>query len=195
MSDQDQTDRHDPRVRELTYRLMAMAPDAPPFPEEATMQVPETKPRPPMLVWAATAVAAVLLVGLPLFLFRGGDEPVDPATTIAAPDSTTTTASGEPTTTDGPPPVVTFGAQFNIYVFSEALTTYLDDPALVPLQWMAEVSPAVGSETPPPSWDIALDTLFNQGPTNGCLPVGDSRIVGRVAGVVGRWRIDRRPPR
>jgi len=99
MSDQDQTDRQDPRVRELTYRLMAMAPDAPPFPEEAPMQVPETKQRPPMLVWAATAVAAVMLIGVPLFLFRGGDEPVDPATTMAAPDTTTTTTEPDETTT------------------------------------------------------------------------------------------------
>ncbi|MCP3995655.1 MAG: hypothetical protein GY722_11395, partial [bacterium] len=168
MSDQDQTDRSDPRVRELTYRLMAMAPDAPPFPEEApVMQVPEKKQRPPMLVWAATAVAAVLLVGLPLFLFRGGDEPVDPATTIAAPDTTTTTEPGEPSTTDGPPPVVTFGTEFNIYVFSEALTTYLEDPALVPLHLAVEVGSVPGSDVPPPRWDVALDTLFNQGPAFG----------------------------
>ena len=94
MSDQD------PRVRELTYRLMEMAPDAPPFPEEAPMQVPEKKQRPPMLVWAATAVAALLLVGVPLFLFRGGDETPDPATTVAAPDTTTTTEPGETTTSE-----------------------------------------------------------------------------------------------
>nr|MDJ0953815.1 hypothetical protein [Acidimicrobiia bacterium] len=98
----DQMDRNDPRVRELTYRLMEMAPDAPPFPEEApAMTVPEKKQRPPMLVWAATAVAAVLLVGLPLFLFRGDSGTTDPATTIAAPDSTTTTEPGETTVAPG----------------------------------------------------------------------------------------------
>ena len=157
MSDQD------PRVRELTYRLMAMAPDAPPFPEEAPMQVPEKKQRPPMLVWAATAVAVVLLVGLPLFMFRGGDDSVDPATTIAAPDTTTTTEAGETTATDGPPPVVTFGADFSIYVFAEAITTYLDTAALVPLHWTAEVGPAPGSDAPPPVYETALDALFTEG--------------------------------
>lgn len=130
MSDQD------PRVRELTFRLMEMAPDAPPFPEEATMQVSETKQRQPMLVWAAAAAAVVLLVGLPLFLFRGGDATTDPATTIAAPDSTTTTEPGEPTTTvpmstTVPPGITEY--YFSIYLFSEAMTTALGDPALVPV--------------------------------------------------------------
>lgn len=62
------------------------------------MTVPETKQRPPILVWATAAVAVVLLVGLPLFLFRGGGA-TDPATTIAALDPTTTTVVDEPTTT------------------------------------------------------------------------------------------------
>jgi hypothetical protein len=109
------SDRNDPRVRELTYRLMGMAPDAPQFPEEATMQVPETKQRTPMLVWAAAAAAVVLLVGVPLILFRGGgtvDSPVGttvaasptstvPATTMTVPG--TTSAPAVPTTQ---PPMV-----------------------------------------------------------------------------------------
>jgi spore germination protein GerM len=157
MSDQD------PRVRELTYRLMAMAPDAPPFPEEATMQVPETKQRPPMLVWAAAAVAAVLLVGLPLFLFRGGDGTTDPATTIAAPDTTTTTTTTEPgqptTTVPGTtlPALVTAQTEVNLYVFSEFMTTALGDPALVPVRW--EVA---GNEESSIEMAVAaLDVLFN----------------------------------
>ena len=136
MSDQDQTDRFDPRVRELTYRLMAMAPDAPPFPEEApAMQVPETKQRPPVLVWAAAAVAAVLLVGLPLYLARGGDGTTDPATTIAAPDTTTTTVEEPSTTVPGTTSAVPseFEVQRVVYLFSEHLTTAIGDPALVPV--------------------------------------------------------------
>jgi hypothetical protein len=104
-------DRHDPRVRELTYRLMEMAPDAPPFPEEAiAMNVPATKQRPPLLVWAAAAAVVVLLIGLPLILFRGGDEPADSATTIAASDSTATTTLADESTTapeTTSPPVTT----------------------------------------------------------------------------------------
>ncbi|MDJ0496732.1 MAG: Gmad2 immunoglobulin-like domain-containing protein [Acidimicrobiia bacterium] len=164
-------DRLDPRVRELTYRLMEMAPDAPPFPEEAiAMSVPVTKQRPPMLVWAAAAAAVVLLVGLPLLLFRGGDEPTAPATTIAAPDTTTTTVVDEPTTTMAPTtvaPGVPTVVEFNIYVFSEAITTYLGDPALVPLQLEEEVPSEPGSDTAVGRWDLALDALFDQGPTFG----------------------------
>ena len=70
------SDRHDPRVRELTYRLMEMAPDAPPFPEEAiAMTVPTQKQRRPMLVCAAAALGVVLLIGLPLMLFRRQHQP------------------------------------------------------------------------------------------------------------------------
>jgi germination protein M len=174
MSDQD------PRVRELTFRLMEMAPDVPPFPEEATMQVPETRQRPPMLVWAGAVAAAVLLVGLPLFLFRGGDGTTDPATTIAAADATTTTVVDESTTT-GPPPVVTFGTEFNIYVLSEAMTTNLGDPALVPLRWETEVQASPGSSSPPPSWDTALDVLFND-----ALTLGAYRSA--IPEVPGEWR-------
>jgi len=100
------SDRNDPRVRELTYRLMEMAPDAPPFPEEAiAMTVPTQKQRRPMLVWAAAALGVVLLIGLPLMLFRGGDEPADPATTIASSETTTTTTVEDtvPPTTTVPP--------------------------------------------------------------------------------------------
>ena len=138
MSDHDQTDRFDPRVRELTYRLMEMAPDAPPFPQEATtMKVPETKQRQPMFVWAAAVAAVVLLVGLPLFLFRGGDGTTDPATTVAAPDTTTTTVD-EPTTTvpsnttaPSPNEYIFF---HSAYLFADTQTTSIGDPALVPVR-------------------------------------------------------------
>ncbi|MCP4307525.1 MAG: hypothetical protein GY788_22155 [bacterium] len=136
MSDQDQTDRSDPRVRELTYRLMAMAPDAPPFPEEATMKVPETKQRQPIFVWAAAVTAVVLLVGLPLFLFRGGDGTTDPATTIVAGLATTTVA--EPTTTVPGTTTVPSEGDFvffhNVYLFSETQTASGGDPAFIPVR-------------------------------------------------------------
>ena len=122
-------DRLDPRMRELTYRMMEMAPDAPPFPEEAiAMSVPATKRRPPMLVWAAAAVAVVLLVGVPLILFRGGEEPAGPATTIAAPDTTTTTVE-EPGTTVAPTGGELY--EYKAYLFSNEMVTALGDPALV----------------------------------------------------------------
>jgi len=163
MSDQD------PRVRELTYRLMAMAPDAPPFPEEAPMTVPEKKQRPPMLVWAATAVAAVMLIGVPLFLFRGADDTVDPATTIAVPDTTTTTVPGETTTTvvDTTVPTQTWETSFSVYVFSDDLTTALGDPALVPVDWSFAVGDDPASPDAPQDYLNALGVLFSWDTSDG----------------------------
>jgi hypothetical protein len=121
-------DRPDPRIRELTYQLMGMAPDAPPFPEEATaMTVPATKKRRPMLVWATAAAVVVLLVGLPLFLFRGDGGTTDPATTIAAPDTTTTTVAEPSTTVAGPAGYV---AEYAVYLFSDAMTNANGDTSL-----------------------------------------------------------------
>lgn len=128
------SDRLDPRARELVYRLMAMAPDAPPFPEEAAaMKVPETKSRSPILVWVAAAAAVVLLVGLPLILFRGG-EPSGPATTIAAPTSAAPSTSTPDSTTTAPPSGITTEHYYAAYVFSDAMSTAVGDPALVPVE-------------------------------------------------------------
>ncbi|MDX2344131.1 MAG: hypothetical protein QNL12_10625, partial [Acidimicrobiia bacterium] len=174
MSDHDQTDRFDPRVRELTYRLMEMAPDAPPFPEEATtMKVPETKQRQPMVVWAAAVAAVVLLVGLPLFLFRGGDGATDPATTIAAPDTTTTTQPGEPTTTvpgtTQPGGDIEYIVESRVYLFSESQVSSLVDPALVAVT-IPSAHVAIGADAEQVERDrndpsqvvvTALDALFN----------------------------------
>lgn len=129
------SDRNDPRVRELTYRMMDMAPDAPPFPEEAPMKVPEQKQRPPILVWAAAAAAVVLLVGVPLILFRGGgtvDDPIAAPTTSTVVDQPTTTLPGDPTTTV-PPAEGFVRNEFAIYLFADEMTTPVGDPALVPV--------------------------------------------------------------
>jgi hypothetical protein len=127
------SDRFDTRARELVYRMMAMAPDAPPFPEEANaMNVPEpTRPRSPILVWVAAAAAVVLLVGVPLILFRGG-EPSGPASTIAAPTSTAPTSSTPDSTTTAPP-AADQQVSYSVYVFSGELQTAIGDPALVPV--------------------------------------------------------------
>lgn len=158
MSDQDPADRLDPSVRELTYRLMGMAPDAPSFPQEAAMTVPETKQRRPMFVWATAVAAVVLLVGLPLFLFRGGDTaPDDVAATLAS--GPTTTVVGEPTTTipggTTVPVPATVDAEFSVYLFSDSLTTAGGDPALVPVHWRA--APLEGASL----WQEAMRVLFS----------------------------------
>ena len=85
------SDEMDRRIKELMGRMVDMAPEAPPFPEEMVTVVPAPAKRSmrPALVFA-TAAAVVLLVALPLLLFQS-DGGVDPAvTTVPAPVPTTT---------------------------------------------------------------------------------------------------------
>jgi hypothetical protein len=75
------SDPIDTKLRELTYRMIEMAPEAPPYPEVDLVRLrpthdPEGQPqRKNPLVWAAAAAAlALVLVGVPLGLFGPGDE-------------------------------------------------------------------------------------------------------------------------
>ena len=114
------SDHHDPPLRELTYRLVQMAPAAPPFPEEAVTQLKQ-RPEPttrlstqrrPWLVGLAAAAAVVVLVGLPLLaISQFGNDEAPPATqpvatTQAAVDTTPapsiTAAPSTVTPTAGP---------------------------------------------------------------------------------------------
>lgn len=122
----------------MTYRLMAMAPDAPQFPQEAAMNMSETKQRSPGLVWTVAVLAVVLIVGLPLLLFRGGGDSADDMTTTLAATSTTVTTqvptTNDPqqtTTTVTPTPIQ---ESFSVFLFSENMETAIGDPALVPVR-------------------------------------------------------------
>lgn len=130
MSDQDS------RMRELTYRLTAMAPDAPPFPEESVMKAPNNKQRSPVMIWAAAGLAVVLLVGVPLLFFRGGDEGPDEAAPTSAP---TVTATSVPVTGPTVAPEEEQEVVFSIYLFSEEMRTPIGDPALVPIRQRATI--------------------------------------------------------
>jgi hypothetical protein len=107
----------DSKLRELTYRLIEMAPEAPPFPEESMVQLkPAPSPvAPPRrrspLVWVAAAAAIVLLVvGLPLILFGPGDDSAPassmPAPTVTVPPSVTVPPTTVPSPTTAPPTTV-----------------------------------------------------------------------------------------
>jgi len=108
------TDHHDVKLRELTFKLMHMAPDAPPFPETpmttlTPQRTPERQDIPPKKrtwngpVVAAGAFALVLLIALPAMLLRGGDaDPSPPATNppvTTVPPTTTPNPTVPPTTT------------------------------------------------------------------------------------------------
>jgi hypothetical protein len=112
------TDHHDVKLRELTFKLMHMAPDAPPFPETpmttlTPQRAPEKPTTPPRRrTWSGPAVAAgafalVLLIALPAVLLRGDEvDPTPPATnppaTTEAPPTTQVPATTTPPTTQAP---------------------------------------------------------------------------------------------
>lgn len=88
------TDRTDTRLREVVIRVMEMAPPTPPFPEDLpigiTPEPPQRRRRYPALVVAGVAVAAILLVGIPLVLRDGGSDPATPSPTTPPVPSVTT---------------------------------------------------------------------------------------------------------
>lgn len=101
------SDRLDARIRELTFRLIDMSPEAPPFPEEPMVQLrpsPTTTraPRPgprPRLAWALAGAAAVIAaIAIPAFLLGGPtEEPVDTvSTTLTLPTTTSTPPTSPP---------------------------------------------------------------------------------------------------
>jgi spore germination protein GerM len=159
------TEPHDRTMRELTYRLIQMAPEAPPFPEEPLTtlkprsdQSPSTPPGGPRRGWliaAAAAAAVVIAVAVPLVLFGGGSDPVTGSTTTQAP---TTTVS--PTTTLVPTPPV--DASVTLYFFADHVgSANLPGPHLVPVERTVEV---VGTADAHDRLGAALVALF-EGPT------------------------------
>jgi spore germination protein GerM len=126
----------DTKLRELTYRLVDMAPQAPPYPGSEVVQLQPTSEataparRSNPLVWAAAAAAVALaVVGVPLVVFGpgGGTDP----TTI--PPAVATTAPEQAPTTDVPVTAVpsTVSYDYAVYLLSEEITTPAGDPALV----------------------------------------------------------------
>lgn len=138
------TDHHDPRLREMTYRLIHLAPDAPPFPEVAitTLKPQKTSTTggtPPgrrnwtALAFAAGAFGLALLVALPILLLRGGDNgPVTP--------SSTTVVDTTVVDTTAPPVLNTFEFDTTLYFLANYVEgANLPGPHLVPVNRSLEV--------------------------------------------------------
>lgn len=103
------SDKDNVRMRELTYRLMRMAPPAPPFPEEPMTQLTPTRPprRRPAAAWAGIGAAIVLVViGLPAWFIRGpqGDMLATTTAPTSAPAPSTSVAPDSAPVTEAPDP-------------------------------------------------------------------------------------------
>jgi len=158
------SDHMDNKLRELTYRLIAMAPEAPPFPEESMVQIkPSPVPAPARrrspLVWvAAAAVIALVVVGVPLFLFRGGDTTptLPPASVTTLPDVTPTTAV----------PVAELPFDVTLYFLADYVEgSNVPGPHLVPMRRQVTASVAGGDIAAGDQLSAAINALI-AGPTS-----------------------------
>ncbi len=157
----------DRRLRELTYKLIQMAPEAPPFPEDPMTLLkprPATQPegpsRRPVALWAAAAVVVLALIGVPIFLLGGGDDDVaNPSTTTSTPTTTVV-----PTTTSPPTTVPVAEQLMTLYFLGDVVTS-----APVPGPRLAAVSRIVRSgPAPTDQVEAALAALLT-GPSGGDL--------------------------
>ncbi len=154
----------DSKLRELTYRLMAMAPEAPPFPEEEMVQLnPSPAParsaryRNPLMWVGVAAVAALLIVGVPLLLLRGGSAP-NPSSTV--PPATQTTET--PSTTA---PVSRASFDVTLYFLADYVeNSTAAGPRLVPVRRQVTAAVANGQPDAFDSLNAALSALL-EGPT------------------------------
>lgn len=141
----------DRRIKDLMGRVAEMAPESPPFPEDAVTVTP-LQPRrtvSPALVFAGAALL-VLAVALPLlFLGDGAPEPAD--ITAPAPVPTTTVPDTAPTTET--PVVETVAVE--VYLTQEPENSLRGNPALVPVRGLGS---AVDGE---PEVLAALRTLVD----------------------------------
>ena len=171
------TDHPDTQLRELTIRLMNMAPDAPPFPEipmttlkpsksTSSDRLPPRRRNRTALAFAAGAFGLALLVALPLILLRGDD--TEPAT----PTSTAAPTTAPPTTTGAP--VELMSRQVTVYYLADYVAdSSVAGPHLVPLQRIVEVP--VGSSSSHDELGAALVALI-EGPDRD-----DASLIAGVA--------------
>ncbi len=137
------------KIRDLMARLVSMAPEPPPYPEETPMVRHVTKKeRRPALVFVGAA-ALVVLLAIPLLLMTGGDDPVvagsstttsttspvsstsDPTASTTTTIVETTTSSSETSTTSGPAEGSVWTGV--VYLYQEPENSFAGNPALVPL--------------------------------------------------------------
>lgn len=160
------------KIRDLMARLVSMAPEPPPYPEETPMVRHVTKKeRRPALVFVGAA-ALVVLLAIPLLLMTGGEDPVvagsstTTSTTVLdtstsqPPAPSTTSTVGEATTTTAQPIGGTIWTGV-VYLYQEPENSFLGNPALVPL--VLEVTAEPGTFSDHSEFTSALGILAETG--------------------------------
>lgn len=137
--------RDDQWMRELANRLVAMAPEPPPFPEEEvtlTTRVKSSRPR-PMLAFVGAALLVLVGAAIPILLNSTNSQPpvgtttpppVDtteaPGTTTSPPTTEPATETTVPTDTTEPPPV-NATSETAVFLVQDPENSLIGNPALV----------------------------------------------------------------
>lgn len=136
--------RDDQRMRELANRLVAMAPEPPPFPEEEitlTTHVKPSRPR-PLLAFVGAVMLVLLGAAIPLLLNSTSTQPpvgttVPPVNTTEVPGTTQAPATTEPATDTTAPTDTTEPAAANVthetavFLVQDPEDSLMGNPALV----------------------------------------------------------------
>lgn len=134
----------DQRLRELTTRLVTMAPEPPPFPEETTIAAAgaQTRRVNPVLIFAGGAALVLLGAAIPLLLWGSGngEAPAGPTvppvvTTMPTAVSTLPGPSTVPPTTPDPtdttiPQLETYDTV--LFLVTDPVGSFSGNPSLVP---------------------------------------------------------------
>lgn len=187
---------YEKKMKDLLSRLVAMAPEPPPYPEETPMAATET-PRKrvhPALVFAGAA-ALVAALAVPVVLLTRDQPPVGVGTTTTTtigststsqPGTSSTTTGQSTTTTTNPSTTSTVGAttwQGTIFLYQTPENSFLGNPALVPVAVeVADPTARLSSEAPFTAALAAMSNDFPAGLENS-IP-SDVQIVNLSTAVV-----------
>ena len=146
--------RDDRRMRELANRLVMMAPEPPPFPEEEvtlTTRIKSSRPR-PALAFIGAALLVLLGAAIPLLLNSTSSRPPAATTSPQPVDTTGIPGTTQPSPTTGPatdtttetaePAPVTTTHETAVFLVQNPEASLTGNPALVPF-W-TEVEGAEG---------------------------------------------------
>jgi hypothetical protein len=152
--------RDDQRMRELANRVVAMAPEPPPFPEEEATLTTHVKPSRPRPLLAFVGAALLVLVGaaIPILLNSTNSQPPVgtttpppvnttelPGTTQPSPTTEPGTGTTAPTPTTEPAPAAVTH-QTAVFLLQDPENSLMGNPALVPFWTEVEGPQGISEE-------------------------------------------------
>lgn len=178
------------KIRDLIARMVSMAPEPPPFPQEIVMsQNDAPSRRSPALIFGVAALAVVALA-LPLFLWNNQGDPVggETTTTTTVPTGSSTTTTPGSTTTSTPASSTTTAqprellASWPVFFVQAPQGSNSGNPALVPFDVSVYADEGVALDLV----NSPEDMLFNLGSLSFDIPAGFTSAVPEGVEIVGK---------